>query len=277
MILENCFSPSVVNGFVDDVSVAHANFHGMFIWRDSGLLFRSKFYAIIQLTILDVGDVNREIIVAKNDLSIRVKRGTEGERTHVRFVLQQNALPVDMERFVAVLAVLHVRVVGQARVEVRHQRADVLRRGEPAVDVVASVEEPTGGDGDVGDRMSIERKLERKLHCHRAPVRLRKQLVDGEVGALRVDALPMERRVFLVLDHGAIVILVEIFVDRRDAVVRQRSVRLAIGDVNIRPLDLRTVLAALGNIRRPIRCWDANFRSKRGACRRLRCCHKRTH
>ena len=59
-----------------------------------------------------------------------------------------------------IVSVLDETVVRQARIEVRHQRRDVLRGGQPAVNVFAGVEEAAGGDGDVADFVAIEREVE---------------------------------------------------------------------------------------------------------------------
>lgn len=112
------------------------------------------------------------------------------------------------------------------------------------MDVVASVEESTSGDGDVGDRMAVEGKIERQLDRHCTSVRLRQQRVDSEIGAIRVNTLSVEIREILVSHDRRVVVLVVIFLDFRDVVLYQRQVALDVVDVDVRPLDLRTSLAA---------------------------------
>ena len=59
-----------------------------------------------------------------------------------------------------VVGVSDLGIVVLRGVEVGHKRRDVLRRRQPGVDVVAGVKKSAGGDGDVVDRMTVERKLE---------------------------------------------------------------------------------------------------------------------
>lgn len=61
-----------------------------------------------------------------------------------------------------VIAEFHVRVVGQAGVEVGHQWSDVLGGSEPRMHVVACVQESSGCDGDVPDGVAIVWKIKRQ-------------------------------------------------------------------------------------------------------------------
>lgn len=112
------------------------------------------------------------------------------------------------------------------------------------MDVVAGVEEPTSCDGDVGDWVTVEGKLERQLDRHCTSVRLRQQRIDGEVCAIRVDTLSMEIREVLVCHDRRVVVLVVILLDFRDVVLYQRQVALDIIDVDVRPLNLGASLVA---------------------------------
>lgn len=100
-------------------------------------------------------------------------------------------------------------------------------------------------------------------------MRLRQKLVDGEVGAVGVDALAVQVGDVLVLQDGAVVVLVRVLVDLRDVVVHQRLIVLLVGDVHVRPLDLRAVLDAVRSVLRAVRGWNADFWRQRR--RRLRC------
>lgn len=77
-------------------------------------------------------------------------------------VLQRNVLPQHRERG-AVVEEAHIRVGRQARIEVGHQRRNVLRGGQPRVHVLAGVEEAAGGDGDVANGMTVEGEVEGEL------------------------------------------------------------------------------------------------------------------
>lgn len=112
------------------------------------------------------------------------------------------------------------------------------------MNVVAGVEEAARRDRNVGDGVAVEWKLERQLDRHRASMRLREQRVDGEVGAVRIDARPMEIRKVLVGDDGRVVVLVVVLLDFRDIVLEQRRVALLIADVHVRPLDFGAGLFA---------------------------------
>lgn len=57
-------------------------------------------WLLSQLTIFDVCDVDGEVVVTEDDVTIMIQRGTEGEWTNVLFVLKQNLLPVDVEWFI---------------------------------------------------------------------------------------------------------------------------------------------------------------------------------
>ena len=67
-------------------------------------------------------------------------------------------------------------------VKVGHQRGDVLRGREPGVHVLAGVEEPARGDGDVLHVVTVEGEGEVELDGVGAPVGL------GEHGMLLHDA-----------------------------------------------------------------------------------------
>lgn len=99
VILKNCFSTRMINRLVNDVSIAYANFNGMFICKLFVSIRVRTFKIKDQLTIFDVRYINWQIIISKYDVAIVVQRGTEGKRSNVGFVLQQHSLPVNVIRF----------------------------------------------------------------------------------------------------------------------------------------------------------------------------------
>lgn len=177
-----------------------------------------------------------------------------------------------MTSVLTIFAELHVRIVWQTRVEVRHERADVLRGGEPTVNVITGVEKSPGGNRDVGDRMPVEWKLKRKFHRHRSTVRLRQKFVDGKIGAICVNAFSMEVCKVLIWNDGAVVVFMKVLVDLRDVVRYERLVGLLIDDIDLRPFNRRTVLAAVWIVLWSIRCGNANLRCQRS--RRLCGCYQ---
>ena len=84
-------------------------------------------------------------------------------------VLQVDVLPLH-DKLLPVVQVPDLGVVGGAGVEVGHQRGDVLGGRKPGVNIVASVEEASGGDGDVLHGMTIERELEAEVDGGRPSV-----------------------------------------------------------------------------------------------------------
>ena len=54
-------------------------------------------------------------------------------------------------------------MVADSRVEVCHQRRNVLCGCQPLVQKVAHVEEAAGGDGDLAHAVTVERERERRL------------------------------------------------------------------------------------------------------------------
>ena len=79
-----------------------------------------------------------------------------------------------------------------ARFEVGHQRRDVLRRRQPRVHVSPRVEETAGGDGDVGDLVTVEGEAEAEWDGGGPAVRLgqHRVLLDvsrGPVQLIQVD------------------------------------------------------------------------------------------
>lgn len=174
-----------------------------------------------------------------------------------------------------IFAVFHIWVVRQTCVKVRHQWADILRRCKPTVNVITGVQKPASRDGDIGDWMPIEGKLKRQLHRHRASMWLRQKLVDGEILAVGVNTFAMKSGKILVLHDSAVVVLMMIFIDGRYVVFNERLIILLVGYVKFRPINFRAIFAAVGDICRPIWCWNANFRCQRwrdfrGCCRRQR-------
>ena len=96
--------------------------------------------------------------------------------------LQGHVAPLDDERG-PVVGVPDLCALVLTRVEVRHERRDILRRGEPRVHVLPRVEEPPGGDGDVLHLVSVEGEGKAELDGGGPPVRL------GQHGVLLDDAL----------------------------------------------------------------------------------------
>lgn len=48
-------------------------------------------------TVFDVGDVDGQKVISEDDLTVLIERGTEGKGADAGLVLEQNALPVDVE------------------------------------------------------------------------------------------------------------------------------------------------------------------------------------
>lgn len=92
------------------------------------------------------------------------------------------------------------------------------------MDVVTSIKKSAGSYRDVGDRMPVERKLERQLHRHCASMRLRKKLVDGEICTFRVNTLAMESVDGFILNYRRVVVLMGVFLDGCDVVLHQSLV-----------------------------------------------------
>ena len=76
----------------------------------------------------------------------------------VGFVLQCHIFPLDGEDC-SVVHVLDGRLVAHAGIEVGHQWSNVLRRGQPRVDVVAGVEESASCYRDIAYQVAVEGEI----------------------------------------------------------------------------------------------------------------------
>ena len=135
----------------------------------------------------------RNIAVLKeNDLECKWPVSAPGHLVHV---LEVDILPLH-DQLVPVVQVSDLGVVGAAGVEVGHEGGDVLRGGEPGVDIVPSVEEAPSGDGDVGQQVAIERELEADFDGVGLPVALGQHavLLDlAHVVPRQVEAVKIEK------------------------------------------------------------------------------------
>ena len=84
----------------------------------------------------------------------------EREVARVGSILERYFVPLD-GKCRSVVHVLDGRIVGHARVEIGHQRSDVLGGGQPRVDVIARVQESACCYGDVAHPVAVERKIKR--------------------------------------------------------------------------------------------------------------------
>lgn len=101
--------------FVDKVSIGEANFHRM-------------------TSIVDRVDRDWNVLVDEDNVAIAIELHLE-RKLQLRLFEQADALPNDNEHGV-VVAVQHLRVRGIARVEVGHQRGDVLGGRQPRVQMI---------------------------------------------------------------------------------------------------------------------------------------------
>ena len=157
--------------------------------------------------------VNWNGFVSKCDVSIpeQYDLECEGPIAAVRgLVLEIDVFPLHDE-LVPVIQVADARVVRAARVEVRHERRDVLRGRQPAVHVVPGVEEAARGDGDVLHQVAVERELEAEVDGGGAAVALGQHgvvLHPARRGAGRVLVIEVVEVVLVLLD-GVRVVLVQ--------------------------------------------------------------------
>lgn len=110
------------------------------------------------------------------------------------------------------------------------------------MDVVACIEKTSGGDGDVGDGMTVEGKLKRQLHRHCSSMRFRKKFVYSEISASSVNAFAMEIREVFILNDGAVVIIMEILVAQSDVVLLECLISLLFVDIEFLPIKIRSTL-----------------------------------
>ena len=95
---------------------------------------------------------------------------------HLVHVLEVDILPLH-DQLVPVVQVSDLGIVGATGVEVGHEGGDVLRGGQPGVDIVPGVEEAPGGDSDVGHQVTVERELEAEVDGGGPPVALGQHVV----------------------------------------------------------------------------------------------------
>lgn len=98
-------------------------------------------------------------------------------------------------RELTIVNVSDLGVLVLARVEVGHERRDVLRRREPRVHVGPSVEEPAGGDGDVGDLVAVEGEAEAEGNGGGPAVRLGQHRVLLDVSRRPVQLIQVDESV----------------------------------------------------------------------------------
>ena len=157
--------------------------------------------------------VNWNGFVSKCDVAIpeQYDLECEGPIAAVRgLVLEVDVFPLHDE-LVPVVQVADARVVRAARVEVGHERRDVLRGRQPAVHVVPGVEEAARGDGDGLHQVPVERELEAEVDGGGAAVALGQHgvvLHSARRGAGRVLVIQVVEVVLVLLD-GVRVVLVQ--------------------------------------------------------------------
>ena len=103
------------------------------------------------------------------------------------------------DQFGAIIQVADLGVVVLGSVEVGHERGDILGGGEPGVDVVPSVEEAPGGDGDVLHLVPVERELEAEVDGGGPAVALRQHVVLLHSASVRPRLVELVQVVEMVL------------------------------------------------------------------------------